>query len=398
MSHGRRVGPGIYRMPNGRYFVRLCTGPRGARHQIYRQFDHKMDAEEFARAYKLARIYRSAGLPTVDPAEAPRSLRWLWSQYEHELRALDRSASHIRNLYKAQKLSEAALGPERLVPLTRDDLVQLASYARSHTKTAGDAIVRTYRLLHAAHKRADLDMASPPDIIVERKGRRILSPAQFRAFLEELPDGSCERLAVILAYVTGCRESELIALLRSDVDLEAGLVTIRSRKTGGPPRVIPIGQRIVEMVRAFRPGDPETAPLLTLDGAPLRETSLRKRLQAASRAAKIPTVHTLGWVRNQAATAAVEAGEGLDVASRALGHADPSVTRRHYDRAEMTSARKTFSDGREGEILGPADGPAASSAGPAAGPSGGENHSSTASQNAPKTPVLPSREKKKKAS
>ena len=73
-------------------------------------------------------------------------------------------------------------------------------------------------------------------------------------------------------------------------------------------------------------------------------------LQAASKTAGSAPVHSLGWLRNQAATAAVEAGQGIDVASRALGHSDPSTTRRHYDRAKLIDARRRFAEARESEI------------------------------------------------
>lgn len=383
MNRGKLVAQGLYRLPSGEWLVLVSAGSRGKRKTVQRVFEHRHAAEEFLRAFRTARIYRAANLPAVDPENAPRTLRWLWSEYDRELRQLSRSEAHRRNVWKAQKLTEAALSPDRPVPLTRQDLVQVAEYARQNTRTEGDAILRAYRLLHAAHRRADLEMARPPDITVERKGRRIMPPETWRAFVQALPAGSVEQLAVMVLFVTGCRESELFALRREDVDLEASAIKIRSRKTGGPPRVIPLDPRVIEMLRPWLDGD---GPLLTLDGtSPLAETSLRKRLQAVCRAAKIPAVHSLGWVRNQAATAAVEAGEGLDVASRALGHSDPSITRRHYDRAEMVDARRRFSEARAAEYLEAQD------------PASGQHQYSTGSEKPPKTPVSRPGGKNKKA-
>jgi len=351
VTRGRRIAPGLYRRPGGTWGVLIGSGGRGEQKQIQRTFPDRAAAEDFLRAYRINRAHLSVGLPAPAGTERKKTLRQLWHEYDEELRKLGRSAAHRRNVSKAQRLSEDALSPECPVPLTREHLVTIAEHARRETETHGDAIIRTYRLLSAAHRRAELEMGRPPEITVERHGRRVLSPEDFRRFLSALPAGSCERVAVVLGYVTGCREAELFALRRSDVDLEAGAVTIRSHKTGGLARIVYLGAYTVELLRAWMPRIGPDGPLLTLDGtSPLGATSLRKRLQAASKAAGLAAVHSLGWLRNQAATAAVESGQGIDVASRALGHADPGTTRRHYDRAKLIDARRRFAEVREDEV------------------------------------------------
>lgn len=75
--------------------------------------------------------------------------------------------------------------------------------------------------------------------------------------------------------------------------------------------------------------------------------------------AKRSHIHSLGWFRNRASTAAVEREEGIDVASRALGHTNIATTRKHYDRAQMTRALARFSQSQEAAAFAAAEGPAA---------------------------------------
>lgn len=237
MTRGRRIAPGLYRLPGNRYLVRVSSGPREARVTIQRQFPSKQDAEDFLHAFRLRRTYQGAGLETPDLPAVTRTLRQLWDGYIQELHDLGRSAAHQRNAGDAKKLSEAALGPDAKVPLKREDLVAVAKYSREHTRSQGYAVAHCYQYLTAAHKRAGLTMAEPPAVHVIRRGRRVLSPEDWKRFLDALPEGSCERVAVLVGYVTGCRESELYALRRWDVDLKTGTVTVVSRKTGGVPRL-----------------------------------------------------------------------------------------------------------------------------------------------------------------
>lgn len=359
-AHARLVSQNVYRLRNGRWGVRVYETRDGRQRNRRFSFLDRRAAEAFARAWSEARAYVSAGLkpPTVPEPERRRTVADIIDAYLAELATTGRSeaqveiVTRVRGLVCGKRLKSGAyiagaLGPAHPVPLSREDLVRIAEHVKLHTKSGGYATRRAYVVLRTAHRRAELAFPTPPAVNVERRGRAILPLEQLVAFLDAMPLGSVERTAAELVLRTGAREAEVLRLRREDVDLDAGRVLLAARKRGLKLPARPISPGLAAVLERYLSTLPHIAPagtpLLAIEGRPLAPGSLRKRLAAASQRAGLPRViGGLGWLRNQTATLAIEAGLPVEVARRALGHETSATTERHYDRAELWPALERF--------------------------------------------------------
>jgi integrase len=192
-----------------------------------------------------------------------------------------------------------------------------------------------------------------------------------RAFLDAVAD---DRLAGLygLAIATGMRQGELLGLRWSDIDLDAGALTVRhtlqrrSRELAKPKterarRTLAIGsgavaalreqrrRQLVERVAAGRSWADRDLVFTTRTGGALDSRNVTKALQTALRRAGLPhqRFHDL---RHAYATLMLEDGEELVVVSRSLGHSDLSTTADVY--AHLTNRMQERAAARMDSILG----------------------------------------------
>jgi len=158
---------------------------------------------------------------------------------------------------------------------------------------------------------------------------------------------------VIVAATTAARQSELIGLRWTDVDLDRrridikrNLVLVNNRFAEGDPktktsdRTIALPAVAIAALRAHRKEmqrekrDVDTGLVwLTSDGNPVRRDNLLKEtLYPALKRAALPRV-TWHQLRHSCATALIELGVPLEAVSRTLGHANPGVTLKVYNKA-----------------------------------------------------------------
>lgn len=140
------------------------------------------------------------------------------------------------------------------------------------------------------------------------------------------------RLWYALAYYAGLRRGELARLTWGDVDLDAGTIAIRNRKAGRRD-LLPLHAELVAELR-------EARPLLApgaLSSARVFSTPVHHRTRAGDFArAGIPEVDADGRVadlhalRTTLGTNLARAGVPVQVAARAMRHADPRTTQKHY--------------------------------------------------------------------
>jgi len=197
-----------------------------------------------------------------------------------------------------------------------------------------------------------------------------LSAEQVRAFLASVAD---DRLAPLYESVValGMRQGELLALRWSDVDLEAGKVTVRHTlrrgvrtladpKTDASKRTLHLGsvattlrthrtRQLEDRMRAGRSWQDGDFVFTTKLGEPLDTSTVTRAFQAALRRAGLPRqrFHDL---RHAFATLHLEAGEELIVVSRMLGHSTISTTADVY--AHVTPAMLDRTAERMDGILG----------------------------------------------
>jgi integrase len=234
-------------------------------------------------------------------------------------------------------------------------------------KALQDAVQRGYLLRNVA------DLANPPtqkDARSRRARDKAWTTDQLRAFLTAAEDDRLAPLWRLLA-TTGLRRGELLGLGWSDVDLDAGRLTVRRSTTEVDGRVVEsdwtktdAGQRTLDLdpktvaaLRAWRKrqredqlaalGWQDTGRIATReDGAVLRPSYLSRRFLALCRRQGLPEVGVHG-LRHSYATAALRAGVSPEVVSKRLGHSSVAITLSIYahvlerdDRAaaELTAA------------------------------------------------------------
>ena len=186
-------------------------------------------------------------------------------------------------------------------------------------------------------------LAADPAALVDapRTGRRlpgVLGEAAVTRLIGEPPDtprGRRDAAMIELAYGSGLRVSELVALPLADVNLRAGFVRVTGK--GGKTRLVPLNtaaqQRISRYLEQDRPGwvrDPrQRALFLTERGGPMTRQGFWKALRGYARRAdvRLPSggvsPHKL---RHSFATHLVEHGADLRAVQAMLGHADISTT------------------------------------------------------------------------
>lgn len=164
------------------------------------------------------------------------------------------------------------------------------------------------------------------------------------------PRGRRDAAMIELAYASGLRVSELVALPLADVNLNAGYVRVTGK--GQKTRLVPLGEAARDRIARYitedrRPRDPaQRALFLTDRGRPMTRQAFWKLLRRHAIAAgvKLPggevSPHKL---RHSFATHLLERGADLRAVQAMLGHADISTTEvyTHVSRARMIEqARK----------------------------------------------------------
>jgi integrase/recombinase XerD len=230
--------------------------------------------------------------------------------------------------------SPAAAGTddlERYLAQLRADGLAPATVARRIA-----ALRSFYRHLLLLGSRDDNPAAelSPPRRA--RKLPRTLSPGEAERLVEAAagttPRALRDTAIVELLYGAGLRVSELTALDRGSIDLDARLV--RCTGKGGKERIVPIGRRAIEALRRYqsrgRPYlDRRHRPELFLNakGGPLTRAGvfLILRKIAAKAGLEPERVHP-HLLRHSFATHLLEGGADLRSVQEMLGHADLATT------------------------------------------------------------------------
>jgi integrase len=270
----------------------------------------------------------------------------------------------IVRLYLAPALGRVPL--QKLTPPMIEkvyaDLQEDDARGPSRSAVSAQTALHAHRVLHAALKRAvRLQMLprNPCESVEAPRPKRAqtsaLDEAGVARMLQSLRASSDQTLyvAVMLAVYTGMRRGELLALRWSDVDLDAGTLTVarsvviaqdRSLTFKAPKsgriRVLTLPGRAVADLKEHRvrqsagrlamgPGyHDESLILANADGSPVHPEALSGKWQKARRKHAIPVrFHDL---RHTHATLLLKGGESLRVVADRLGHSSPTLTLSTY--------------------------------------------------------------------
>ncbi len=235
---------------------------------------------------------------------------------------------------------------EHLIGL-RDEGLAPASIARHLASIKALARFR----VQEGERPPDLMAVPPPRLwqtLPEAPGAALLAQ-MLDAHAPDGPLGPRNRALLELLYASGLRVTEAVTLQVHDVDLEA--LFARCRGKGGKERVVPVGSRAVEALRAYLRGlrqnlDRSRSSLLFLSrtGAPLDRHQVWRIVRAwclrAGHAGRL-SPHTL---RHAFATHLLEGGADLRSVQEMLGHAKISTTQRytHVDRRRLKDIHRRF--------------------------------------------------------
>jgi len=257
-----------------------------------------------------------------------------------------------------------ALGKVHLAKLSA---VQIESFLAAKAESGrldgkgglGPASVR--RLQVTLHKSLDaavrkgllatnpVDLADKPKIPARDATADVWSPQHVTAFLEATEN---ERLRPVwqTACMTGLRRSELAGLQWGDIDLEAGVLSVRRARTqvDGKPvvkgpktaasrRTVDLDERTVSVLKRWKVAQLEERLFAGTAweagewcftdeiGAPLRPDTLTRMFQASAEAAGLPPTDVNG-LRHAHATALLRAGVHPKIVQERLSHSSISVT------------------------------------------------------------------------
>ena len=169
---------------------------------------------------------------------------------------------------------------------------------------------------------------------VERKYPEILTNREVELFLEQPrcvdEKGFRDHAMLELLYATGIRVSELIALNREDVNLQAAFLRCGGEKR---ERIIPLYPRAVKALRDYiqtvRPrlaGQEEPALFVNMNGERMSRQGFWKIIKYYQEKAEIDKDITPHTLRHSFAVHLLENGADLRSIQEMLGHADISST------------------------------------------------------------------------
>jgi integrase/recombinase XerD len=138
------------------------------------------------------------------------------------------------------------------------------------------------------------------------------------------PLGLRDRAMLETLYATGLRVSELVALKRFEVNLDAGIVRVMGK--GAKERLVPLGEEAVDWIAKYLKTHGADALFVTSRGAAMTRQAfwhLIRRYGARAIPGKRLSPHVL---RHAFATHLINHGADLRVVQMLLGHADISTT------------------------------------------------------------------------
>ncbi len=160
----------------------------------------------------------------------------------------------------------------------------------------------------------------------EHKLPNVLSKEEVKLILEKTINIK-HKTMLSLIYACGLRRSELLNLKIEHVNSKRNLLIIVNAK-GKKDRVVPISDKVIEMLRAYyKIYKPQTWLFEGAErGNQYSEESLSQVLKQAVAKAKIKKPVTLHWLRHSYATHLLEAGTDLRYIQELLGHKSSKTT------------------------------------------------------------------------
>jgi len=212
-----------------------------------------------------------------------------------------------------------------------DDGLSRRSLARHRV-----SIRQLFRFLHlegllpvdpAAQVDAPLPSRALPEVLNQDEVERLLAAPDTNTAL-----GLRDAAMLQLMYSTGLRVSELVTLPLANLELRAGFLRVRGK--GGKERMVPMGQRAVDLLRQWlAQGRPQLDPtgraatvFVSRRARGMTRQTFWHRVRHHGLSAGVAHKVSPHKLRHSFATHLLEHGADLRVVQALLGHADISTT------------------------------------------------------------------------
>ena len=154
-----------------------------------------------------------------------------------------------------------------------------------------------------------------------------------------------DRAIMELLYSSGLRLAELISVKLTDIQLGEGLVTVTGK--GRKTRIVPVGSKALEAVRAWlkvrgelaKPDDQDL--FVSVRGGPLSPRTVQARLKHWGRVQGVPQGVYPHLLRHSFASHVLESSGDLRAVQELLGHANISTTQ-IYTHLDFQHLAKTY--------------------------------------------------------
>ena len=233
--------------------------------------------------------------------------------------------------------------------LTKEDLIQFnteyilkKNLSSSYQNQVINAIKLFYR--NRFNRSMEVDYIQRPRR--EKRLPNVLSKNEVKTILEA-PTNIKHRAMLSLIYACGLRRSELLNLTLKDILSDRNLLFIRQSK-GKKDRVIPIGNKLIEMLRDYYKAFKPKTWLFEgqFPNTKYSEKSLENVLKQSLTKAKITKKVSLHWLRHSYATHLLESGTDLRYIQELLGHSSSRTTEiyTHVSTKNLQQIRSPFDD------------------------------------------------------
>ena len=350
-------GFGVRVYPSGAkvYVVQTRAGGRSKRVRVGRHGDLSPDQARKEAARLIACIKAGEPLEAEAPPPTVADLAERYLREYVEVHNKPATITHYRLMLG--KHIVPALGALVVAEVEGKDILALQYGLREKPTVANRAVDMLVKMFNLA----ELWEMRPPGrnpckgvrrYKVEPHKERFLTAEELARLGQALDAASAERLAsrhaaaaICLLVLTGCRRNEILGLRWTDVDFEAGELSLADSKTG--PRIVPLPPAAGEVLAALPriPNNPWVIP------GKKRATHLRNlddSWDRVRRRAGLDGVR-LHDLRHTFASRALALGEGLPMIGELLGHTQVNSTARY---AHLARESVRTSTARVAESIG----------------------------------------------
>ena len=353
----RRRHPGSIDRPGRAFRVRLMVG--GTLHTFMVDTDDRREVEAFAWR-KMAELLSARPSSPADAAPMDSKLLLRFEASKLPEMAPGAAAAYRDSLKPIRTYFCTVLADPRVVDVRKVQVAEFLAWRRVHPLRGTAALSnRTLQkdraVLHRIFRLAqDLEWreGNPVSLIEPPKADDrepvLLSPAEYARLLTACGDHPVLRLYLLVLGEAGLRcKSEALWLRWEDLNLEEGILTVRSRRTGhrtksGRSRRVPLSAPLLSALRAhsarvrmatyFDERSPwvfhhERSRRNALAGA--RIGRLDVNVRKAAQAARIDPAWVQHDLRHRRATLWIAEGKPLPAVQKAMGHSDIKVTMRY---------------------------------------------------------------------